>query len=365
MSDQSGEWEQDVLPGFERRTLRLADDDEGAVVATLVRPATPGAKDAGVDLLYLHGWTDYFFQTHLAEFWEELGVRFHALDLRKYGRSLRAHQTPGYATTLRVYGEDIEAALGELGHGEDATRDRKLVLMAHSTGGLVAALWAHHHPGRADALVLNSPWLEFQTGNLGRRVLEGPVRAHAAVAPRGPVVPFTTNFYARTISSRFEGEWDYSTDWRPDLGWKPTPAWLSAIFRGHERVARGLAIGVPILVLLSARSSSWVRWSEEMKRTDAVLDVQSIARRAPNLGSLVTLVRLDGALHDVTLSAADVRTTLWAELTRWFHGYVSPPVPEPAPAPGPPPEALPDVAPGVPAWWRRVIRGPRRAPARL
>lgn len=348
MSDQRSEWEQDVLPGFERRTLPLEDDDEGAVVATLVRPATPGSKDAGVDLLYLHGWTDYFFQTHLAEFWEELGVRFHALDLRKYGRSLLPHQTPGYTPSLRVYAEDLEAALAAIGHPEGAATDRKLVLMAHSTGGLVASLWAHHHPGRVDALVLNSPWLEFQTGNLGRRVLEGPVRAHAAVAPRGHLVNIAQSHYSRTISNRFEGEWEYNTEWRPDVGWRATPGWLAAIFRGHERVAQGLTIDAPILVLLSTRSSPWVRWSDEMLRTDAVLDVQSVARRVPNLGSLVTLVRLEGALHDVTLSAADVRATLWAELTRWFHGYVRQPVPDRVPEPGPPP-AMP--------WWRRAFGG--------
>lgn len=349
MSDAREDWEQDVLPGFVRRTLRLQDDDEGAVVATLVRRERPGAKDAGVDVLYVHGWTDYFFQTHLADFWEELGVRFHALDLRKYGRSLLPHQTPGYTTSLRVYGEEIEAALDALGHGEGAGSGRRLVLMAHSTGGLVVSLWTHHHPGRVDALVLNSPWLEFQVGKPGRRFLEGPVRAHAAVAPRSPLVPVTTNYYARTISSRFEGEWDYNTEWRPDQGWKPTPGWLTAIFRGHDRVARGLHIDVPILVLLSARSSSWVRWSEEMKRTDAVLDVEEVAHRVPNLGSLVTLVRLDGALHDVTLSAPDVRETLWSEVTRWFHGYVSPPPSDPVPDPGPPPRL---------AWWRRVLGRP-------
>ncbi len=349
MTDEPAAWEPDVLPGFERLTLPLEDDDEGEVVATLVRRVEPGPKDAGVDVVYVHGWTDYFFQTHLADFWEELGVRFHAVDLRKYGRSLRDHQTPGFTTSLRTYGEDLEAAFAVLGHQEGSGTDRKLVLMAHSTGGLVLSLWTHHHPGRVDALVLNSPWLEFQMGDIGRRVLEGPVRAHAAVAPRGHLVNVAQNHYVRTISSRFEGEWEYETAWRPDVGWRATPGWLSAIFRGHERVSHGLSIDVPILVLLSARSSPWVRWSEDMKRTDAVLDVVSVARRVPNLGSVVTLVRLEGALHDVTLSAKDVRENLWRELARWFHGYVSPPPSDPVPDPGPPPS---------PRWWTRLL--PRR-----
>jgi alpha-beta hydrolase superfamily lysophospholipase len=337
----SPDWIADVLPGFERLTLPLADDDEGPVVATLVRRARPGPVDAGVDLLYVHGWIDYFFQAHLADFWESLGVRFHALDLRKYGRSLREHQTPGFITDLRTYDEEIGAALTAMGHADDGAGDsgssaitgRRLVLMGHSTGGLTVSLWADRHPGVADALVLNAPWLEFQTRYLGRRVLEGPVRAQAAVAPRSHLVNVDQGFYARSISRRFEGEWDYDESWRPDLGWRATPAWLAAVFSGHERVSQGLAIEVPIIVLLSAHSIPPVRWSEEMKRADSVLDVPGIMRRVPNLGTLVTLARFEGALHDVTLSTSDVRDRVWVELTRWFRAYVAPPVPQPPAAP--------------------------------
>ena len=37
----------------------------------------------------MHGFADYFFQTPAADFWVERGYDFYALDLRKYGRSLR------------------------------------------------------------------------------------------------------------------------------------------------------------------------------------------------------------------------------------------------------------------------------------
>ncbi|MEG8036484.1 hypothetical protein QP157_14580 [Sphingomonas sp. LR61] len=53
----------------------------------------------GADVLYVHGWSDYFFQREMAEHLEALGARFFALDLRKYGRSLLPHQTPGTSTT--------------------------------------------------------------------------------------------------------------------------------------------------------------------------------------------------------------------------------------------------------------------------
>nr|WP_328798995.1 alpha/beta hydrolase [Puerhibacterium puerhi] len=365
-------WEPDGLPGFERLTLPLAPDDEGPVVATLVRrahgtaTAAPGASshagergdavpdavpDAGVDVLYVHGWIDYFFQAHVADFWERLGVRFHALDLRKYGRSLRPHQTPGYTTSLRTYDEDLEAALAAMGHAPGTTDRRRLVLMGHSTGGLTLSLWAARHPGRVDGLVLNSPWLEFQTREVGRRVLEPGIRAHAAVAPRSRLVNVDLGFYTRSISARFDGEWDYDAAWRPDLGWRATPAWLAAVFRGHEQVARGLDIDVPILVLLSARSTIGVRWHPDMLTSDSVLDVVGVARRVPSLGSLVTLVRLDGALHDVTLSAAPVRDVVWRETERWYRAYV---------APAPPP-AEPQAPAAEHAFRERVLRLARLA----
>ena len=378
-------WEPDVLPGFERLTLPLSpDEDEPEVVATLVRrareaphdpaedraddaaprrgarrvgaenpqvarlwdelselgrrlhlrgagrqhgaaqDATPQAAvpDVGVDVLYVHGWLDYFFQAHLADFWESLGVRFHALDLRRYGRSIREGQTPGYVRSLATYDEDIEAALDAMGHAREAAPERKLVVMGHSTGGLVVSLWTASNQDRVAGLVLNSPWLEFQTREAGRKIMEPGIRVQSALVPRSQLVNLDRGLYARSISSRFDGEWDYDVAWRPDAGWRATPAWLAAIFRGQDQVARGLGIEVPVLVLLSTRSTIPTRWSEDMKRTDSVLDVIGIARRVPDVGSLTTLVRIAGGLHDVTLSAKPAREQVWRETERWFRGYV-------------------------------------------
>ncbi|HEU4347317.1 MAG TPA: alpha/beta hydrolase, partial [Actinoplanes sp.] len=77
---------------YERYVIDLPPDDEGPVVATLVRRRADNPSRRAV--LYVHGWVDYFFQTHLADFFVERGWDFYALDLRKYGRSLLAHQTP-------------------------------------------------------------------------------------------------------------------------------------------------------------------------------------------------------------------------------------------------------------------------------
>ena len=107
-------WAPDILGApFEQVTLPLGTDAEGEVMATLVRsrPRAAALKPlADVDVLYVHGWSDYFFQRSLARFLTDRGARFFALDLRKYGRSLRPGQTPGYIANLEDYDADTPTA---------------------------------------------------------------------------------------------------------------------------------------------------------------------------------------------------------------------------------------------------------------
>ncbi|MCG2802155.1 MAG: alpha/beta hydrolase [Cellulomonas sp.] len=314
-------WAPDVLGDrFEQLTLPLADDDEGEVVATLVRPATrPAAPTA--DVLYVHGWSDYFFQTELADFWAGQGAAFHALDLRKYGRSLRPHQRPGFISDLATYDEDIAAALDVL----RTDPARPLILMGHSTGGLTLSLWAARHPDVASGLLLNSPWLEFQTRAIGRVVLTPAMTLGARIDPRHELPNVDLGFYTRAVSASADGEWTYRADWRPARGFRTTRAWLDAVLRGQEQVERGLDLRIPVLVLLSTRSTLLPRWTPEMAHTDTALDVVGVARRSADLGRHVQIERLEGALHDVVLSAAPVREVAYAAMAHWVRTCVVPP----------------------------------------
>ncbi|QIZ97575.1 MULTISPECIES: alpha/beta hydrolase [unclassified Leifsonia] len=324
------EWSPDVLgEPFEQLTLPLKPDAEGEVVATLVRYAPPPhladlrllrAVAADADVLYVHGWSDYFFQKELARFWHENGARFFAIDLRKYGRSLRPWQTPGFVDDLATYDEELDAAISVI--RESAQKDRKLILLGHSTGGLTLSLWADRHPGKADALVLNSPWLEFQAHSAGRAALAPLIGLQARVDPKAPLPNVDLGFYTRTVSSTMEGEWDYNLDWRPVRGFAVLPAWLTAVMAGHARVAAGLHIDVPVLTMVSARSTILPRWTPDMMSSDIVLVVDEIAQRALKLAPTVTVSRIDGAIHDIFLSREPVRQAAYAEVRRWLRGYL-------------------------------------------
>lgn len=313
----AGGWTPDILGApFEQRTLELGEDAEGPVVATLVRSRSrlPALRPlADVDVLYVHGWSDYFFQTGLARFWNRLGARFHALDLRKYGRSLRVGQTPGYVTSLDVYDEDIAAALAVI---RAAGRRRRLVLMGHSTGGLTLSLWAARHPGEAAAVVLNSPWLELQTGAMGRQAIAPLIAARARFDPLGTHPVVDLGYYTRA-QRELETLPDSPEGWRPERGFPTHPGWLAAVIAGHRSVAGGLDIDVPVLVLLSRASTSPMQWAPAMTTTDSVLVVDDIAAAATRLGPLVTLARIPDAIHDVFLSGEEPRRRAYAALRGW------------------------------------------------
>ena len=313
-------WAPDILGApFEQVTLPLGTDAEGEVMATLVRsrPRAAALKPlADVDVLYVHGWSDYFFQKGLARFWNRLGARFYALDLRKYGRSLRPGQTPGYVANLAEYDADIAAALDamrERGHGPA----RRLALMGHSTGGLTLSLWAARHPRAAAAVVLNSPWLELQTGAIGRQAIAPLVAARARFDPLGTHPVVDLGFYTR--AQRELGTLPDSPDgWRPERGFPTHPGWLAAVMAGHRTIAAGVDIDAPVLTLLSTGYSSPLQWVPAMTATDSVLVVDDIARAATRLGRRVGIQRIPDAIHDVFLSGPAARTAAYAALEAWL-----------------------------------------------
>ena len=130
-------WHRDFLDGYEVCDLALPGVDPAPgepadveLVATLVRRMPANRSRAAA--LYVHGWNDYFFQTHLADNLADLGYDFYALDLRRFGRSLRRGHLRGFITDLDDYALELDAAADLIAEDHD-----ELVLIGHSTGGLI------------------------------------------------------------------------------------------------------------------------------------------------------------------------------------------------------------------------------------
>jgi alpha-beta hydrolase superfamily lysophospholipase len=303
---------------YTAETIGFPPDDEGPVVATLVRRPADGPTRRGA-VLHVHGFADYFFQAAYAEWWTARGYDFYALDLRKYGRSLRPHQTPNYVADLREYFPELDSAWYRItvrdGHDH-------VVVSAHSTGGLTVPIWVNDRRRPVAGMVLNSPWFDMHGSSLrevfGRRAfVQLGVRQPRRVVPRN-----VTGFYARSLHVDHEGEWQFDLDWKPIKSFPVYAGWLRAIRLGHAELHAGLDVGCPALVLASGGSALPTEMGEDVHAHDVVLDVEQIRRWAPALGRHVTYVGIDGARHDVVLSRADVRARVYDELERWVTAYV-------------------------------------------
>src|SRR3954469_14432718 len=298
--------------------IELQDDDEGEVVATLV--SRDAAAPTTRAVLHVHGFADYFFQRPSADYFVDRGYDFYAVDLRKYGRSIRDHHTANFVTDLAEYYAELDEAYRRVverdGHDH-------VLISAHSTGGLITALWAHDRQHRLAGMVLNSPWLDPQGSLLLRTAATKAIDQIGLRRPYLTIPRDVSGFYARSLHREHDGEWDFARAWKPLQSWPVYAGWLRAVRRGHARAHRGLDVPAPVLVLTSAVSGHPQEYDETCGSSDIVLDVELIRKWAHKLAAHVTLVRVEGALHDITMSRQDVRDRAFEEITRWLDAYVS------------------------------------------
>jgi alpha-beta hydrolase superfamily lysophospholipase len=291
-------WQPDrLLPGFEALELPAPDDYDGRVVATLVRlPAadTPQGAARGI-VLYVHGFIDYFFQRHMAERFAAEGYAFHALDLRKHGRSLLARQHPCFCKDIAEYHDDLTRALDAIG--------APVLLAGHSTGGLVCSLYAAEggRRGQVRALWLNSPFFDWKDA----------LRRKLAIASMlGRFFPFMNDpkavlpAYVRSLHRNWDGEWDFDLTLKPLYGFPAYFGWVRAIFAAHRKIHAGLGLAIPVLSMHSDEA-------------DIVLDWKQVARWSRTLGKDVTVLPLPGGFHDLVLSRREIREALFSELFSW------------------------------------------------
>ncbi|MCW2801153.1 MAG: alpha/beta hydrolase [Aeromicrobium sp.] len=322
-------WTADELgAGYEKQTIPLGvdPDGEGTIEATLVRRTPPSTVDAVV--LYVHGFSDYFFQEELADFFTDRGFAFYALDLRKCGRARHDGQTGHYVSDLALYDAELDKALAII---RSETGEKPVVLAAHSTGGLILPLWldrlnkinpSHPAGGVAAAgvvgLILNSPWFDLQGKPSARSFGTWLIAATARVRPKSVIKLPATDAYGTSLHVSAHGEWEFNTAFKPLNGFPVTYGWLTAIRKGHARLHKGLDIGVPSLVLRSSKSYFARSWSTEVDGADAVLDVKQIAQWAGCLGGSVTSIPITGARHDVFISKDEPRKAAYDAVDGWL-----------------------------------------------
>ena len=304
-------WTEDPFLGAPFRIFSYRAGNQNSFQATLVRYADSSVcreiQKPRAAILYVQGFNDYFFQRELAQKMNAAGYAFYAVDLHHYGRSYREGEVMGELRDISEYYAELDSALSIIRREEGTSIP--LVLLGHSTGGLISSLYASDRNNGADfaAIVLNSPFLAMNFSWAARRIALPILSALGGVFPNLGVPQSESDCYDRSIHQLKGGEWNYDTTYKK-LGELPVDlGWVRAIHQGHVRLQQGLRLEPPVLVMHSGCSYDKAEWSEECNHCDAVLNVTHIRKYGANLGHSVELEEIEGGLHDLYLSPAPVR----------------------------------------------------------
>lgn len=312
-------WADILNNGFQQATIVQPPDYEGSVTCTLIRKLAPVKSNKAI--LYVHGFNDYFFQEEMAERFIQAGFNFYALDLRKYGRSWLANQKMNNVRDLSEYFADIDTALNII-RNEGSGR---ILLSAHSLGGLTAALYADERNGNElfDAMILNSPFFTLKLKSIIKKTAIPLIVKRAEKHPETPIDLGITSLYGESLHRDAHGEWAYNLSWKPVEVPPVNYGWVRAVDQGLSKLSQGLQINKPVLILHSSKSIDEKRWSENLFTGDAVLDVEEIKLQSKNIEGQFSIQAFEGGMHDLILSKKTVRDEVYLTMFSWIKRNVN------------------------------------------
>jgi alpha-beta hydrolase superfamily lysophospholipase len=311
-SNSLAQWKSDELgDDYEQMQLQFPDDYEGKVIATLVHKKSE-LPDSAQAILYVHGFSDYFFQTHMADYFTEQGYHFYAVDLRKYGRSHLEGQKWFNVRDLHEYFPEIDSSLAII----QAQVSGNICLMGHSTGGLITALYAAEHQDSKtfSSLILNSPFFDMNLSTFTENVLVPIGEFNGSFLPDMVLEGELAVYYNHSIHKDYKGEWNYRFDYKPLDAPAVTLGWIRAIRQGQKTVQNGIKINQPVLILHSDKTIFDKSWSDVFFTGDAVLDVEDIKKYSKSISGPISIIEIPNAMHDVILSKSPVRDSAFATM---------------------------------------------------
>lgn len=305
------DWQPDSLAGYSSSTIIRASD---GLPCTVVRKSANCRTSRAV--LYVHGYNDYFFQREMGDRFVDSCYNFYAVDLHGYGRSIRPGNVPYQARKVDEYYEDIDSVLAVM----RADGVKNVVLMGHSTGGLIASSFMNVAPDTiVSALVLNSPFLEWNMNAFMRKIAIPAVAKIGRSHPSLAISQGNSTAYGESLLKDYHGEWTYNVEWKTLHPRKVTAGWLNMISQAQKQLRKNKGqISVPILLMHSATSVDTAEWTEECQRADAVLNVDDISKIGRTLGADVTRLTVRGGMHDLILSAPEVREMVYNSIFEWL-----------------------------------------------
>ncbi|TCB75588.1 alpha/beta hydrolase [Acinetobacter sp. ANC 4173] len=308
-------YQADVLgPDYQQLVLEFPDDYEGKVIATLVRKKNTQATTKAI--LYIHGFIDYFFQTEMADQFNQHGFDFYALDLRKYGRSRLGHQQLYNLRDLSEYDAEINKALEIIqAEGHDA-----VLLSGHSTGGLICTLFAAHHPQHSliKGLWANSPFYDFNMSEFEKNKALPQLIKLGRLLPNLTIPSGLNKWYVPSLHCHYHGEWNFNLEWKQPSYTMVKLSFVRAIYEAQKEIHAGVTVTIPTLVMHSHQTTNPKKWGIEAQTSDVILNVNDIQKYAEKVIGDISIQTIENGLHDLVLSAPKVREQVYQNLFAWI-----------------------------------------------
>lgn len=308
-------YQADVLrPDYQQLVLEFPDDYEGKVVATLVRKKNTQTTTKAI--LYIHGFIDYFFQTEMADQFNQQGFDFYALDLRKYGRSRLGHQQLYNVRDLSEYDAEINKALEIIqAEGHDA-----VLLSGHSTGGLICTLFAAHHPQHSliKGLWANSPFYDFNMSEFEKNKALPQLSKLGRLLPNLTIPSGLNKWYVPSLHCHYHGEWNFNLEWKQPSYKMVKLSFIRAIYEAQKEIHAGVTLTIPTIVMHSHQTTNPKKWGIEAQTSDVILNVNDIQKYAEKMIGDISIQTIENGLHDLVLSAPKVREQVYQHLFAWI-----------------------------------------------
>ncbi|WP_438462084.1 alpha/beta hydrolase [Marinomonas sp. PE14-40] len=310
--------EKDDILGAEFKAITL--NSTGQQICTLVHyQAKAKPQPEAIAILYVHGYTDYFYQAELAGFFSELGCDFYAVDLHGYGRSIRPFQADHNRNQFSNYYHDLDACLNTM-----ATKGvKRCIILGHSTGGLIVSRYissqytSGSQPVEVIGLILNSPFLSLpmplseEKWRLPLYKVISKTLSHISLPAK------TATLYAQTLHKSLAGEWHYRLDWKPSQGSPLSFNWVKNIIQEQARCLQ-TQCDIPTLLCRSSKSTYQSQNLTEIRQGDGVLDVENMEAKAKLIFTELDIAVIDKGFHDIYLSPLEVRLTYLDKIKHWL-----------------------------------------------
>ena len=306
-------WETEVRPFFGTGEEGCFEGTGGVILRYVHFPA--GSGDGALVLLPGKG-EPYLKYAELLYDLRGLGLSLYGFDHRGMGRSdrLLPERRKVHVESFGDYVADAAAFVQRVVRRQGP---RRVAVLGHSTGGLVAARLLQEHPGLVDAAVLSSPAFAPRLGSLPpwlvrtlARALDRPGRGteYAPGEEHAERVPFQSNLISHSLARWEIWEQAIPAEHPELILGGVTRRWLRELTEaGRRALAVAAAVCEPVLLLQAA--------DDRVVRTEPQ---ERFCRRCRTC----TLVCLEAARHELLIEADCIREQALERIRSFLQPHV-------------------------------------------